>query len=74
MEFACFGMSISAISYTISKEKISYERARLWQQQVFQNYSQTFDICTWLDLKFDDEHFGSGVFSQCGITSVLKVG
>ena len=34
-EFACFGFSIAAISYTISTHKASHQRVRIWQQNVY---------------------------------------
>ena len=33
--FACFGLSIAAISYTIFTHEVSHSRARLWQPNVY---------------------------------------
>ena len=53
--FACFGLSISAISYTIYTHEVSHWRSRLWQQNVYFRIIQLLDTCTLLVLKTAEE-------------------
>ena len=56
MSFACFGLSIAAISNTISTYEGSHSWAKaLGTKSIFQNYSQLLDICTRLVLKTAEE-------------------